>query len=728
MKNYTATRRAFLKIAGQAGAVLAIGISNTGSLMAGTLRKIASVDDLTVAGETELNTFVLITPDNKITIFNPRPEMGQGTWQSMPALIAEELEVDLKSVDIRITNGDSKYGSQGVGGSGSVRGSWLPLRKAGAAAREMLVKAASKRWNVAETDCYAENGKVLHRPSGKSLQYGEIAAEAALLDVPKEPQLKDPKDFKILGKPFPRPDIPSKVNGSAKFGIDVQLPGMLFATVQHCPAIHGALKSFNADELLRMPGVKHVIKAERKMPHKVVHGVAVVAGTYWQAIKARQALQIEWDNSGYDQISTDEYFAETRRKAAAEEGNAYPDAVGDVKTAWAGAANVLEAQYETPFASHAAIEPVNATAWVQGDQVEVWAPLQSSAGAISDIAEYLNIPKKNVKVNLLFMGGSFGRKGYFDFLMQAVNISQQVQAPVKLIWTREDDMSNGPFRPGMINALKGALDAKGKLIAWEHKVAGASIGYQCFGDDLKGKPDDWASETISQETSPYAIPNRRQAHIHHHTEIPIVWWRAVYSSTNAFGQECFMDEMARAAGKDPLDFRLNLLKDQPRWRALLEHLALKSNYRRDRAAGKSVGVAVANCFESTAAYAVTVVKKGKGVQIKRVVCVIDCGMCVNPDTVRAQTEGNIIMALSAAIKPGITFVNGEAQESNFHQYPLLRFNETPPIEVYIMPSTEKPGGVGEPGLPPFTPALCNAIFLATGKRVRKLPLDLENIG
>lgn len=722
------SRRQFLKTAGAASAFLAIGFGNAASLLAAPLRKILPEEFAGEVGEIELNNFILITPDNQITIFNPRPEMGQGTWQSMPALIAEELEVTLDMVDIRITSGAKRHGRQGVGGSGSVRQSWEPLRKVGAAAKEMLTKAAANRWGVAETECFAEGKKIYHRPSGKAFTYGELVADAAKLDVPAEPKLKDPKDFRILGKPQPRPDVPSKVNGSAVFGIDVKVPGMLYASVQHCPVIHGKVLKFNEEAIRKMPGVRHVIKTERKMPHKAVEAVAVVADTYWAAVKARRALEIEWDNAGFDQISTDDYFAKTHAKAASDDGVAYPDAVGDVKTGLAGAAQVIESQYETPFASHAQIEPVNATAWVQGDRAEVWAAVQSSAGTVGDVSKYLGLPAENVKVNVLFMGGSFGRKGYLDFVLEACHISKTVGAPVKLIWSREDDMSNGPYRPGMVSAMRGGLDKSGNLVAFEHKVCGASIGYQAFSDDLNGKPDGWSDDAISQETSPYAIPNRRQAHVHQPTDIPIVWWRSVYASTNSFGHESFVDELAHAAGRDPLDFRLDLLKNEPRWVALLQKLEEVSNYRKEKSAGKAVGVAVANSFGSTAAYAITVSKRGAGVKIEKVVCVIDCGMTVNPDTVRAQTEGNVVMALSAAIKPGITFAAGEAQESNFHQYPILTLRETPPIEVHIMPSTEKPGGVGEPGLPPFTPALFNAVFLATGKRVKRLPVDLENLG
>lgn len=724
MSTHIATRREFLKIMGQAGAVLAVGISPAGTLLAAP-RKVALADG--AVAETELNSFILITPDNKITIFNPRPEMGQGTWQSMPALIAEELGVNFEQIDIRITAGDKRHGPQGVGGSGSVRGSWIPLRKVGAAAREMLVKAAANRWSAAESDCYTENAKVLHRPSGKSFTFGELVADAAKLEVPQEPKLKDPKDFKILGKSIARPDVPSKVNGQAEFGIDVKVPGMLYATMQRCPVIHGKVVSFNDAEIAAMPGVKAVFKTERKMPHKAVDAVAVVADKYWSALKARQALQIEWDNTGYESVSTEAYFAECRAKVA-QEGNSYPDTVGDVKAGFAQASKVVEAQYETPFTAHAPIEPMNAVAHVQGDKVEVWAPVQGSTGTIHEVANYLDIPKENVTMHVAFMGGSFGRKGYLDFVLEAVALSKKVQAPVKLIWTREDDLNNGPYRPGMLNAVKGGLDAAGKIVAWEHKIIGASIKHQAFKDDTSKVADDWAGETLDQATSPYAIPNRRQAFILNDTSIPIVWWRSVYSSTNSFAQESFMDEMAHAAGKDPFDFRLEMLKNEPRWTTLLNLLAEKSDYRKQRAAGKAVGIGIAHSFGSTAAYAVTVSKKGAGVNIEKIVGVIDCGQYVNPDTVKAQTEGNVVMALSAALKPAITFVEGQAQESNFHQFSILRLNETPPIEIYIAENNEAPGGAGEPGFPPLAPALCNAIFLATGKRMRRLPFDLENLG
>ena len=724
-KPILSSRREFLKNASAAGAFLAVGLGGAGKIFAfsGISDTNAEINEVT-----ELNTFILLSADSRITIFNPRPEMGQGTWQSMPALIAEELEVDPAMVDVRITDGTPKYGqAQWVGGSTAVRMSWTALRKVGAAAKEMLIKAAANRWQIAERACFAPNGRVFQKNTSNSSSYGELAGEAARLEVPKNPVLKDPKDFNILGKPMPRPDIPLKVNGSAVFGIDVEVPGMLYATVQHCPVIHGKIVNFNAEEVLQMPGVKGVFRTERTLPHKKVEGVAIVATSYWAAVKARQALQVEWDNTGYTQISTKEYFAQARQKAASQDGAAYDDVVGDVKSAFKISKTVLEAVYETPFAAHAPIEPMNATALVKGDQVEIWAPVQSAMWVKGQVAENLGIPEENIKVHIVFMGGSFGRKGYNDFVLEAVDIARQAGAPVKLLWTREDDMANGPFRPGMINALKGGLDAQGKAVAWEHKVTGGSIGAQTGNLDLTGKTEGGGAETIDQETSPYAIPNRRQAFIWQPTDIPIVWWRSVYSSTNAFAQESFVDEMAHAAKKDPLDFRLELLKDHPRFIAVLQTLAEKSNYRALRKQKKAIGIAIAHSFGSTVAWAVVVSKKGAGIALEKAVGVIDCGMIINPDTVKAQMEGNVVMALSAAVKPAITFSNGEAQESNFHQYPLPTIREIPPIEVHIMANRENPGGAGEPGLPPFAPALFNAVFLATGKRVRTLPASLDNV-
>jgi isoquinoline 1-oxidoreductase beta subunit len=721
----SSNRRDFLKISGKTTALLAIGFSLPWHNSEAAV--MTKIDSNALALGLELNPYISISDEGVITLFNARPDMGQGTYQSLPLLLAEELEVDLSQVTIRNTDGQGKYGSQLSGGSSSIRTRWQPMRKAGAAVKEMLIKAASTKWNVPLSECYAEKAKVFHKPSGKSFTYGELVEEASKLEVPKEPKLKDPKDFKLLGKSVPRPEIPSKVNGTAIFGIDAQLPGMLYASIERSPTILGKVLSFDSTESLKVKGVKQVIKTERKMPHRAVEAVAVVADTYWAALKGRKALKVKWDAQGADKTSTDGYF-ENLRTLAKTEGVDYPEKRGDVRNAFAKASQKLEASYETPFLAHAPLEPENATVWVQGDKVEIWAPIQGPDGLIPQVAAYLNIKPENVKVNVPFMGGAFGRKAYYDYVMEALHISKQVKAPVKVIWTREDDMTQGPFRPAMLDRLEGALDEKGSLIAHHHQIVGASIQHQVFGSPLKNKADDWASETANFEDSPYDIDNRKLSFNLAETDIPIVWWRSVYSSTTAFGQECFMDELAHAAKIDPLAFRLEMLADAPRFSRVLQTLAKKAHYHQPLPANQAVGIAVARSFGTIVAHAITVSKQGKGVKIEKVVSVVDCGMTVNPDNVLAQTEGNIVMGLTAAIKNGITLKNGVTEQTNFHEYNVLRINEMPQTEIHIIESTEAPGGVGEPGLPPIAPALCNAIFNLTGKRLRTLPIDIDNIG
>lgn len=676
----------------------------------------------------ELNPYILINDAGKITLFNARPDMGQGTYQSLPLLLAEELEVTLDQVEIQNTDGQGKYGSQLSGGSSSIRTRWTPMRKAGAAVREMLITAAAKKWQVPVGECFAENAKVIHKPTNKSFTYSELVEEASKLEVPKEPKLKDPKDFKLLGKSVARPEIPSKVNGTAVFGMDSHVPGMLFASIEHSPTIHGKVLSFDDSETKKIKGVKYVVKTERAMPHKTVEAVAVVADNYWAALKGRRALKIKWDAQGSDKISTDAYFADLQSLGKTK-GEVYKnDTKGDYDTVFASATKKLSASYQTPFLAHAPMEPENATVWVQGDKVEIWAPIQGPDGLIPEIAQYLKIKPENIKVNVPFMGGAFGRKAYYDYVKEACNISKQINAPVKVIWTREDDTMQGPFRPGMLSVMEGGLNDKNEVIAHHHKIVGSSIMHQVFKAPLQGMPDDWAPETANVEDSPYDFANRKLTFHLAETDIPIVWWRSVYSSTTAFGQESFTDELAHAANADPLAFRLETLADAPRFTKVLQTLAKKSNYHQKLPENQAIGIAIARSFSTIVAHAVTVSKKGKGVKIEKVVSVIDCGMTVNPDNIKAQTEGNIAMGITAAIKNGITLKAGVAEQSNFHQYNIMRIDEIPKIEVHIMDNQEAPGGVGEPGLPPIAPALCNAIFNLTGKRIRTLPFELDNIG
>ena len=711
----TLNRRNFLKSTG----LLAIGISlpSLGKSHALTQMSAEAVD-------LELSPYILITKDNKISILCPRPDMGQGTTQSMPMLVAEELGVTMDKINVVFTSGARKYGSQLSGGSSSVRTRWKPMRQAGAAAREMLTKAAANRWGIAESDCLSEGGKIINKKTNAALSFGELVDDASLLEVPKDPKLKSPKEFKLIGKGLPRLDIPDKTNGKALFGLDFKLPNMVYAVMLHAPHIHGKIKSIDDAAALKVAGVRKVLKAERAMPHKKVDCVAVIADNTWAAKQGRDALVVEWETSDYSKTSTAGYF-ENLQKLKSEEGFTLEDKKGSITEGVKSAAKTIEAEYVTPFTAHAPIEPENATAWVQGDKVEIWAPVQGPDGVIDEMVTQFGFKPENVKINVLLMGGAFGRKAYLDYVCEAVFLSKELNQPVKVTWTREDDLTQGPFRPGMLNVLRGSVDTTGNVNTLDHKIVGSWLGWQLW----KAPPDKmtWWSEGMNQEDSPYAIPNRAHKFVLAETDIPVVWWRSVYGSTNVFASESFMDEMAHAAKKDPLDMRVGLLKESPRFLEVLRLLKEKSGYGKVLPKNQAFGIAISRTFETICAHAVLVSKKGKGVKIEKVTSVIDCGIAINPDQVRAQTEGNIVMGLSAALKEPITIENGEVMQTNFHQFTPLRINEMPKVDIHIVSNELDPTGVGEPGLPPVAPALCNAIFNLTGKRIRKLPFDLSNI-
>lgn len=712
------SRREFLRLSSLSGLGLMLGVSS--------FAKNASIVKLTEeALQLEINPFIIIDNLGNITLVNPRPDMGQGSTQAVPSLLAEELEVSLEKVKLIQSDGKSKYGSQTSGGSSSVRELWEPLRKAGAAAKEMLMETAAKRWGVSIDKCYAEDGRIHQRNSDKSFSYGELADEASKLPIPKNPKLKDPKDFKIIGKTKPRLDVPDRVTGKAVFGMDVDVPGMVYAAILHAPAIHGKIVSIDDAAAKKIPGVIKVMKAERPMPHRTSEAVAVIATNWWAALKAKKALNVTWDNSGLDKMTTDSYFAKSYEAAKAEGINF--EEKGDIDQALAHAEKTLEAVYETPFLAHAPIEPENAIAHVKDNgEVEIWAPIQGPDWALRDVAGYLKVKPEQIKINVFLLGGAFGRKAYHDFLLEACFLSKELKKPVKVIWTREDDISQGPYRPGMLSAMRGAVNGK-KISAFHHHAIGESINRQVFNGLKDHEVDDWIAGELSAENHKYNLPVWKLSWSNVKTDIPIVWWRSVYASNFAFGQECFMDELAHAAGQDPIEARLGLLQDA-RFKKVLEVVSEKANWKEKLPAGQGRGVAVFKSFGSISACCVTVSKQGDGsVKIDKVVSVIDCGWHVNPDNVKAQTEGNIVMGLTAAIKPGITYAGGMAQQSNFHDYPIMRINEAPEMEIYIVNSGEVPGGVGEPGLPPVAPALANAIFAATGKRLRKLPIDLNAV-
>lgn len=721
-KNIKATinRRDFIKFSGMTGAVLALGFylpANGKETLVGNL----------AAQELELSPFIIIDTTGKITLINPRPDMGQGTFHSIPLLVAEELEVDINKITIKPSNGDKKYGSQISGGSGSVAGSWLPMRKAGASAKEMLIKAAANRWQVAENECYAQDAKVFNKKNNTSLSYGELVEEASKLEVPSAPKLKEKKDFKYLGKKLNRVDIPSKVDGSTIYGMDLKVPNMVYAVIEHCPAIWGKVATLDERRTRDVAGVKDVIRLNRLVFMKNTECVAVIANSTYAAMQGKKALRITWESAEAEKFNSADYFKQMRELSKTD-GNTHENE-GDVKTTLSKAAKVISAEYETPFMAHAPMETEACIVDVREDSCEIWAAIQSpedgAFGVSGQVAKVIGMKSEQVKVNIVFMGGSFGRKAFYDFVMQAAMLSKQLKAPVKLMWTREDDVTQGPFRPAMLNTFKGGLDAKGNVTAFQHTIIGGSIQHQWGGMANGKKVDEWAVEAVDKENAPYQIPNFQLNYHHAESSVPLLWWRSVYSSTNGFGHESFVDELAHAAGKNPMDFRISLLEKAPRFKKVLELLKEKSKWTEKLPKDKARGVAIIRSFGTICAHVVTVAKKDKDIVVEKVVTVIDCGMTVSPDNVKAQTESNIVYGLTAAVKDGITFVKGKAEQSNFHNYKMIRIQETPLMEIHIMENDENPSGTGEPGLPPLAPALANAIFVLTGKRIRTLPLKLE---
>jgi isoquinoline 1-oxidoreductase beta subunit len=713
-------RRNFIKLTGITGAGFVIGLSLKGN---SPITKVAQLND--EAAVYELTPYIIIEKNGAITLFNPKPEMGQGTFQSIPSLIAEELEVSLDQVTIKQTGGEKRFGrGQSAGGSSSVRSSYHNLRNVGASAREMLVKAASLQWNVPVGECYAENAKVFHKPSGKSISYGELAEAASKLEVPKSPKLKDPKDFKLLGKKVNRPDIPLKSSGRAIFGIDVEVPGMVYASVEHCPVFGANLLSYDDTAAKKVKGVTAVERCQRKFGPYTYDAVAVIGDNYWAALQGRKALIVKWDYQGNEKFNSKDY-EQNLRDLSKNEG-AVDHNQGDFDKAFAEAPLKVEAFYETPMVSHSPIEPMNCVAsWTDGNKLEIWASTQVPGKIMNEFTKEYNIPEENLKINVLFSGGAFGRRLYTDFIGEAVQLSKKTGKPVKVIWTREDDTQQGPFRPMTFSALKGGLSADGKAVAFQHKVISPTISYKKNYD--KTKTDGTMTEGISEQK--YEFPNMKNLYVNADFHIPVAAWRAVTSTTLAFAHECFIDEMAVKAKKDPMEFRLGLLTKDSDTKTVLQKLKEVSNWDKPLPAGWGRGVAQYEFFAGLAGYVIEVSKKGAGVNIEKVYSVIDLGTVVNPDMVKAQVEGAAVMALTAAIKNGITFENGQTVQTNYNNNPLVRINEMPDVEVYILANGgPKIKGVGEPGLPPFAPALCNAIFAATGKRIRRLPFDINNVG
>jgi isoquinoline 1-oxidoreductase beta subunit len=652
-------------------------------------------------------------------------EMGQGPYTSVPMVVAEELDADWSKVRFAAAPVDpaynhTVYGLQMTGGSTSTWSEWERVRKAGAAARHMLIEAAAQTWKVDAGECKAENGHVIHAASGRKLSFGQLAEKAAGLKPPQDVKLKDPKDFKLVGKPTKRLDTPEKTNGKAVFGLDVSVPGMLVAVVARSPVFGGKVKSYSADKAKAVPGVRHVVQIER--------GVAVVADGFWPAKKGREALEVVWDEgplATLDSRTQHEQYAELAKKPGAvarKEGNA--------ATVLDKAAKKLEAVYDLPYLAHATMEPMNCVADVRADRCEVWTGTQFQTGDRDAAAKDAGLKPEQVQLHTMFCGGGFGRRAVIDshFVREAVQISKAVKAPVKVIWTREDDTRGGYYRPRAYHTVSAGLDGGGALVAWQQRIVCQSFiaGTPFEAAIIKDGVDAVAVEGAAD--LPYAIPNLLVDWQQAPGGVPTLWWRSVGHSHTAFVVETFLNELAHAAGKDPFEYRRALLDKHPRHKRVLEMVAEKAGWGKPPPEGRGRGIALHESFGSYLAHVVEVSVSPEGkLRVHRIVCAIDCGPVVNPDTVRAQMEGGAVFGLTAALYGEITFEKGRVKQRNFHDYPMLRMNEMPEIEAHIVPSTDKMGGVGEPGVPPVAPALANAIFAITGKRLRRLPIRAEDL-
>ncbi len=710
-------RRSFLKASIVAGGALVVGISLPIRSKAEERFGLSTEP----AADFKPNAFIKIAKDGKVTVTVGQSEMGQGVLTSLPMIVADELEVDWANVSYEAGLPDKAFinpmmGMQATGGSSSVKGFFNPLRKASAQVREMLIVAAATSWNVSPDTCKAESGKVMHSASGKSIVYGELLEAAAKITPSEKPKLKDPKDFKYIGKPVKRLDSPAKVNGSAIFGIDVKVPGMLYATILRSPVIGGKVKTVDDTAAKAVKGVTHVVS--------LGYGVGVIANNYVNARKGRSALKVTWDDGPMATVSS-ETIMKSFSDAAVNKKGLEAKKIGDVVAGKAKAAKTIDAVYWAPFLAHATMEPMNFTADVRADGAEVWGGIQAQMAVQGTVAKVAGLPVEKVKVNTTLLGGGFGRRFEMDYVVDGTLLAKAAGKPVKVIWTREDDMQNDYYRPGTYNKMSAGVDANGKPVFWHHRVVNDAIMLRvgpAFGFNLK---DDQLDDSSFEgaHNLPYTFPNFQCDWVRVDTGVPVGFWRSVGSSHTGFSVECFMDELAGAAGKDPLEYRLSLLESGSRYATVLKLAAEKAGWGTKLPAGSGRGIAVTESFGSYVAHVaeVTVGVDGK-IKVNRVVCAADCGQIVNPDTVAAQMESSVVFGLTAALYGEITIKDGRVVQKNFTDYKMLRMNEMPKVEVYIVPSTEKHGGVGEPGTPPIAPAVVNAIFAATGKRVRSLPI------
>ncbi|MGZ5266839.1 MAG: molybdopterin cofactor-binding domain-containing protein [Caldimonas sp.] len=708
-KSAGVSRRSFLQTSAVASGGLLIGIGLP-----------ASMNEAIAAGTLYTPTaWVHIADDNTITLISARSEMGQGVYTSMPMLIAEELNVDIRKVKVAMAPPGKEYGNamlfglQLTGGSTSVRDGWEKLRLAGAQAREMLISAAAAQWNVDRSTLKAANGTVTG-PGGKKATYGQLAAAASKLPVPEKVALKDPKDFTIVGKRTKRLDTPAKVNGTAEFGIDVKLPGMVYASLEQCPVIGGTVKSFDATKAKTMPGVIDVVQ--------IPDGVAVVADSYWHAFKARQGVSIQWDEGPGATVNDKAMIAAL--KAGAESTKPLPvKAVGDADGAIKGAAKVIRAEYVLPLLSHSPLEPMNFTAWVHDNKADLIGPTQWQDAAAGTVAKVIGVPPENVTLRTTFLGGGFGRRIDIDFIIQAAQISKAVGKPVKLIWSREDDMTHDFYRPQSVHHVAAAIGPDGMPTAMTFRMTSQSVTARVFGQPA-AEVDPLMTEAA---VAPYQIAATRHDIVKQDVGLRVGYWRSVSHALNAFANETFVDELAAAAGKDPYQYRMALLSSQPRFQNVLKIAADKAGWGSPAPAGRFRGIALMEGYDTYMAQVAEISMQGGVPVVHKVTVAADLGRMVNPDTVEAQIQSSIIFGLTAALYGEITVDKGRVQQTNFHQYKMVRMNEAPQIDITLVDSTEKPGGIGEPATALIGPAVGNAVFAATGKRLRRMPMTAENI-
>lgn len=707
------SRRTFLKASAALGGGLVLELA----LPAGALADAAGNKAFSPSA------WLRISPDNMVTVIVDKSEMGQGVYTSLPMIIAEELDADWSKVRMEAAPAAKEYfhpwfGIQATGGSTSVRAMWKPLREAGAAARSMLVSAAAQEWKADAATLRTENSYVI-APDGKKLSYGQLAEKAALQPLPKEPRLKDPKDFKIIGKNTLRLDSPEKINGAALFGIDAKLPGLLTAVVARSPVVGGKMLSFNADKAKAIKGVRAVIATK----NPTAEGVAVLADTFWAAKQGRDALEIKWDDGANAKLNTPDMMKTLTDMAQGKSGDVKTaKKEGDVVTAIA--AKTIEATYQAPYLVHAPMEPMNCTAWVKADSCELWVGSQTQTVDQMVAAQIAGVPQDKVKVNTMFLGGGFGRRFAPDFVVEAVSLSKAANAPVKVVYTREDDTKGYYYRPAAVCHMRGGLDASGMPVMIHSRTACDSLadGSGFEKAIIKDGIDNTSVEGLTE--MPYAAANKQTDWVRYSPGVRTWFWRSVGNTQNIFFAESFIDEMAHAAGKDPYEYRRSLMDKYPRHKAVLELAAQKAGWGTPLPAGRARGIAVAESFGSYVAEVAEVSVENGAPRVHRVVIAADLGMVVNPDTVAAQMEGAMVFGLTAALYGNISFKDGKVEQSNFHDYQMLRMNEMPKVEVHLVKSTEAPGGGGEPGTPPIAPAVTNALFKLTGKRIRTLPIKI----